>query len=473
MSKLFPLLAVSGLLSSFALLPAQPAVPAAPVAKASKAWPPVADLAALYQDKNYAGIRAATQGCDFDPAVHSTLAGARLLFYRGDALVREIHQSRAQQAPEADTPVAPERRSFELSYNQDAAKALDTALTFLTRAQEIDSLHNGSPYLADDPGLRSSISQALGLAAMEKALYVTQSPLDFATASSAYLDYSSLTRGEGDFIANDDYNRRATPLALVAQLTALVAQGKESDALELFRLWRKQKDTALRPHLAVATFAAAYDLVGEYERTRAFLLTLAMQQIQADGGKFDPAHHTVTRAALRAHLFNLTQALAMKSDANAPALRRVRVAGALQLRGQLTDEERAYILAVPKLADVMWLYRPGQAGQLRAMRLRLESSNPADQAAGRTALDAALKSTPDDGLARSLLGRCHLRARDNQAAVTELSTVIKNDLALAAISGALTDRAAAYTQLGRTAEAANDTRMNAQLENLIGRLAAP
>jgi tetratricopeptide (TPR) repeat protein len=250
-----------------------------------------------------------------------------------------------------------------------------------------------------------------------------------------------------------------------------MAQGKEAEARELFTLWGKQKDSDLPRHLAIGALAAAYDFVGEYERTRAFLVTLAAQQIQLDRGKFDPTHHTHTRAALRAHLINLNFALQQKDSSPAPLLRRIRVAGALALRGNLTAAENTTLRELPLLADMGWARRPTQATKLRAIRIDLADTNVAVQATASFALDDALKINPTDVPALALRGRSLIVSREYEAALDPLDEAIKADPILAAFCGALADRAIVYTKLDRPADAATDTRFDAQLQNILAALA--
>jgi hypothetical protein len=148
-------------------------------------WPSLTQIRSLYEAKNYAAIRAATARLTYDPATQANLLGAQLLFYRGDALLREVYQARAEQSPEADTPIALGRNSFELTYDASTARALDTALADLKISRALETHYNGTPYRAEDAALRAAILPSFGLAALEKALFVTQDPQDFYLVSDA------------------------------------------------------------------------------------------------------------------------------------------------------------------------------------------------------------------------------------------------------------------------------------------------
>ena len=449
---------------------ATPAPAPTPVSAAAAAdpnprpWPDVKTVADLYLRKNYGEVLRVTNGLVYDHDSQHNMTGAELFYYRGDALFRAIYQSRANQAPEAETPLPPQRASFEISYQADGAKALETALADLKRAMDIDSLKNGSPVLPKDPGFRQSLLIAHGMAALEKALFVTQVQDDFFVASQAFsgarrvggTDYSGM-RG-----FDEPTPLRTNPHALAGELSALMARGDAAAAKDLFVQWRKDRNADLLPDTAVAAYAAAFDLVGEYEQTRALLMFFAFQQIKADGGKFNPANHAAARAAMKAHLANLNYALAQKAAVDVPPLRRSRVAGALVLRGDLTAEERAYIVASPELKGFL---------PLRALRVQLESPDTAGRDAARARLERALKSDAAALPALALRGHALLQAGEVEAAVIQLSDVIKRDPFLAVVLGATRERAAAYTKLGRAADAADDLKLTSQFEGMLAALA--
>ena len=441
---------------------------------APNTWPPVSAVEALHLAKNYPGIRAATTGLVFDSATQSDLTGARLLYFRGNALYREIYQARALQAPESEKPVEPVRASFEVSYDEATTKALATALSDLTLASELNNFYNGLEASGHDPQLAADIPRALGLALMEQALYVTQDPADFYKASAALREARTYTGYQaGAFDSGPAIPLRTSPTALAFEVIALVAQGQYAEARALSAAWSTTVDADLRSYRVTDALVSAYDLVGEYERTRAMLLGKAVRQIQEDAGKYDPARHTATRAAIRTHFNNLNFALQMKNEKTVPALRAARVAGALSLRGKLDESERNYVLGVPKLKGGNWSRFATQAGLLRAIRIQLDSADMAERQAGSTALKAALKITPDDDIARALLARAQLRLGETEVALSALNGVIERDPFLAAVIGAYTDRAAAFSKLDRATEAAKDARNHAQFENLLGKLASP
>ena len=145
---------------------------------------------------------------------------------------------------------------------------------------------------------------------LEKAQFVTNSNADFLATQNAfaaleplYSIYNNNSTSLADF--DSDNTRFKDAEILAAEIRNKIALGEIDNANLLFDKWMKAKSFSLKKEPAVSAMVEAFDLVGNYKNTDAFLVREAIRQITIDKGKIVPANFTLLKMAMKSHLANL------------------------------------------------------------------------------------------------------------------------------------------------------------------------
>jgi hypothetical protein len=402
-----------------------------------------------------------------------------LYYLRGSSRFNAIYQARTGMIFGSGKVFDENRPRFELTYEDKFIKVLDGATTDLKQAYEIG--FGNLIVKKDDSGFayrfqstEFSIRKIEALIYLEKAQFVTNSNADFvatqrafATLEPLYTIYLGIGAG---FI--EDFTRFKDGEILAAELRYKIALGQIDDANLLLNKWNKANGySSLKKEIAVASMVEAFDMVGNYKHSEAFLIREAIRQITIDKGKVIPENFTLLKTAMKSHLANLNFAIRTAPTDKLLSFQRARLASAYNVKGNLTPAESAFVKNAP---DVIKTDKnsPPLDVQLLSVMLKLQSTDKKEKDAAKKMLEEILKKDGTNAAILAVSGYAKMLSNDFKGAETDLSAAIKKDAFLAFAYKALENRSASYKKLGKADLAAKDEKENAQFQQLLAFLAA-
>ncbi len=403
-----------------------------------------------------------------------------LYYFRGSSRFNAIYQARTGLIFGSDTVFDETRPRFELTYNDKFIKILDEATADLKKAWEIGSANlirkDDSGFAYRFKSTEFQIKKIEVLIYLDKAQFVTNSNADFLATKYAFDEfeplYSLYNSGPTSFADFDSDNTRFKDAEiLAAEMRYKIALGQIDDANLLFDKWLKAKSFSLKKEPAVAAMVEAFDMVGNYKYTEAFLVREAIRQITIDKGQVIPANFTRLKSVMKSHLANMNFAVNIPPTGKLLPFQRARLASAHNIKGNLTPAESAFIKNAP---DVFKAEKetPPLDTQLLSVILKLQSTDKKESDAAKKTLDEMVKKDATNAAILAVRGYSKMLNNDFAGAETDLSAAIKKDPFLAFANKAFENRALVYKKLGKVDLAAKDEKENAQFQQLLAFLAA-
>ncbi len=436
----------------------------------------------LYDDKKFSEVLSV-----IDPALveyqNVPAYQSKLYFIRGSSRFNVVYQARTGGVFGADSVFDENRPRFELAYQDSFINLINGAISDLQQAvisgqastKVVPKLDGNDPNFTYDLNFETEILNWQALANLEKAQFITNSSADFSAAYAVFNELDSIhdaniSRFGGKF--GDDNTRVKSGEMLAAEIRTKVALGEIEAANLLFGKWQKANGySSLKKQLAIPAMVEAFDMVGNYKQTEAFLIREAIRQITIDKGKVVPANLVLHKAAMKSHLANLNFAIRIPPSNKLLSLQRARLASAYNVKGNLTPAETAFIKNAP---DVIKTDKntPPLDVQLLSVLLKLQSTDKKESASAMKTLEEMLKKDATNAALLAVRGYAKMMGEDFAGAETDLSAALKKDPFLAFANKAFENRALVYKKLGKADLAAKDEKDHAQFKQLLAMLAA-
>ncbi len=444
----------------------------------------ISEVKKLYDEQKYTAVLSAIDPLiatyDYNYKSDKDVAGqlSNLYYWRGSSRFNAIYQARTGMIFGSDKVFDEARPRFELTYEDTFIKVLDGAVSDLKQAYQIGFANLVAK--KDDSGFayrfkntEFEIRKIEALINLEKAQVVTNSNADFLATRAAFETleplYTVYLGAGAGFI--EDFTRLKNGEILAAELRYKIGLGQVDEAILLVDKWRKASGISLKKEIAVASMVEAFDMVGNYKHTEAFLIREAVRQITIDKGKVVPANLASLKAAMRSHLSNLNFAAAISPTGKLLSLQRARLASAYNFKGNLTPAESAFIKNAPDVTKTDKNTPPLDI-QLISVMLKLQSTDKKESDAAKKTLEELLKKDPANAAILAVRGYSKMLSQDLAGAETDLSAAIKKDAFLAFAYKAFENRSAIYKKIGKADLAANDEKQNNQFQQLLALFAA-
>ena len=432
----------------------------------------------LYNEKKFTTVLSV-----IDPVIarnNSEEALLRLYYMRGSSRFNAIYQARTGNIFGSDTVFDEKRPRFELQYNDNFIKLLDGAIGDLKKAYEVGSANLAAK--KEDSGFayrfktyEFEVRKIEALTYLEKAQFVTNTNADFLRANLAFDELEPIYLSFGGPTTFADFSSSTINFKqgemIGAEIRSKMALGKINDSLSLFDKWMKAGGVSVKKEIAVSSMVEAFDMVGNYKYTDAFLIREAIRQITIDKGKVVPTNFTLLKAAMKSHLFNLNFAVAISPTDKLLPLQQARLASAYNFKPNRTPAETLFIKNAP---DVIKANKntPPLDTQLNSLLLSLQSTDKKEATLAKKTLEEMSKKEGSNAAILAVRGYSKMLSEDLAGAETDLSAAIKKDPFLAFAHGAFENRATVYKKLGKLDLAAKDEAENSRFKRLLAFLAA-
>jgi tetratricopeptide (TPR) repeat protein len=438
------------------------------------------NITKIYKEKKFKEVLSA-----IDPVLIENKANpaylSKLYFIRGSSRFNLIYQARTGRTFGADNVFDEKRPRFELIYEDSFINLINGAIGDLQKAvisgQESTKTDVIGSTFTYDLNFETEILDIQALAHLEKAQFITNSYADFSEAYRVFKELDSIhnaniSRFGGKF--GEDNTRVKSGEMLAAEIKTKVALGEIDEAILLYEKWQKANGySLLKKQLAIPATVEAFDLVGNYKYSEAFLIREAIRQITIDKGKIVPANFTLLKTAMKSHLYNINYAIQIPPTGKMLPFRRARLVSAYNFKGNLTPVESTFVKNAPDVIKAENKETPPMDVQLISVMHKLQSTDKKELSAARKTLEEMLKKDATNAAILAVRGYSKMLSEDFAGAETDLSAAIKKDPFLAFANKAFQNRALSYKKLGKVDLAAKDENNNNQFSQLLAFLAAP
>ena len=447
------------------------------VIQSSNIFAQVRDVEKLFLEQNYSEVLKVIDplmnAFDGTPAITSTL-----YFMRASSRFNAIYKARTgfviDPIYDIDAPIGirVDRARFEFETNANYLKLIDGAISDANQAIKFgkefnESLEKLEGYQREDKlkefvafyrfgtERELDIREIEALSYLEKAQFITNKSADFESAKSI-------------FLALDNGSRFKKSPITAAEMRYMVALGQIDDALALFLKTSKADKSIVN---SLPAMVEAFDLVGNYKHTEAFLLREALRQVSTDKGQVIPANFYLIKSGMKLHLYNYTYASKILPTNKLLPLQRARLASAYMLKGNLTPSESAFIKNAPDVIKAENATQPLDV-QLNSVMLKLQSTDKKETESAKKMLEEMLKKDGANAAIWAVSGYAKMLSNDFKGAEIDLSAAIKKDPYVAFTYKAFENRALVHKKLGKADLAAKDEKDHNQFQQLLALLAA-